>query len=34
MNRKVVAHLFTSLNGVVESPNLWQVDAFGPRRAS
>jgi dihydrofolate reductase len=30
MNRKVVAHLFTSLNGVVESPNLWQFDAFGP----
>ncbi len=30
MNRKVVAHLFSSLNGVVESPNLWQFDAFGP----
>ncbi len=30
MSRKVVAHLFTSVNGVVESPNLWQFDAFGP----
>ncbi|MBO0813512.1 MAG: dihydrofolate reductase family protein, partial [Microlunatus sp.] len=30
MSRKVVAHLFHSLNGVVESPNLWQFDAFGP----
>lgn len=30
MDRKVVAHLFHSLNGVVESPNLWQFDAFGP----
>lgn len=30
MTRKVTAHLFYSLNGVVESPNLWQFDAFGP----
>ncbi len=30
MNRKVTAHLFHTVNGVVESPNLWQFDAFGP----
>ena len=30
MSRKVVAHLFSSLNGVVESPSEWQYDAFGP----
>src|SRR6478752_2043642 len=30
MTRKVTAHLFSSFNGVVESPNLWQFDAFGP----
>ncbi|NHN56595.1 dihydrofolate reductase [Calidifontibacter sp. DB0510] len=30
MSRKVVAHLFNSVNGVVESPNEWQFDAFGP----
>lgn len=30
MNRTVTAHLFSTLNGVVESPNLWQFDAFGP----
>ena len=30
MSRTVVAHLFNSLNNVVESPNLWQFDAFGP----
>lgn len=30
MARKTTAHLFHSLNGVVESPNLWQFDAFGP----
>ena len=29
MGRKVVAHLFSSLNGVVESPHLWQYDSFG-----
>lgn len=33
MSRKVVAHLFSSLNGVVEDPNLWQLDAFGPEEA-
>ena len=30
MTRKTTAHLFCSANGVVESPNLWQFDAFGP----
>ena len=30
MARKTTAHLFCSANGVVESPNLWQFDAFGP----
>jgi dihydrofolate reductase len=30
MPRKVIAHLFTSANGVVESPHLWQFAAFGP----
>lgn len=30
MSRTVTAHLFHSLNGVVESPNLFQFDAFGP----
>jgi len=30
MSRKVTAHLFNSVNGVVESPNVWQFDAFGP----
>lgn len=30
MSRKVTAHMFHSLNGVVEHPNLWQFDAFGP----
>jgi len=30
MPRKVTAHLFSSANGVVENPNLWQFDAFGP----
>jgi RNA polymerase sigma-70 factor (ECF subfamily) len=30
MPRKVTAHLFSSANGVVESPNLWQFDSFGP----
>jgi dihydrofolate reductase len=27
---RTTAHLFCSVNGVVESPNLWQFDAFGP----
>ena len=30
MSRKVTAHLFNSVNGVVENPNLWQFGAFGP----
>lgn len=30
MSRKVVAHLFNSVNGAVESPDQWQFDAFGP----
>jgi RNA polymerase sigma-70 factor (ECF subfamily) len=30
MTRRTTAHLFSSVNGVVESPNLWQFDAFGP----
>ena len=30
MTRRTTAHLFHSVNGVVESPNLWQFDAFGP----
>lgn len=29
MSRKITAHLFHSLNGVVESPDRWQFDAFG-----
>lgn len=30
MPRRTAAHLFSSVNGVVESPNLFQFDAFGP----
>lgn len=30
MPRRITAHLFSSVNGVVESPNLFQFDAFGP----
>jgi RNA polymerase sigma-70 factor (ECF subfamily) len=30
MTRRATAHLFSSVNGVVESPNLFQFDAFGP----
>lgn len=30
MTRKTTAHLFSSVNGVVESPNLFQFDCFGP----
>jgi len=30
MSRRTTAHLFCSANGVVEAPNLWQFDAFGP----
>lgn len=29
MARRVTAHLFYSVNGVAESPDLWQYDAFG-----
>lgn len=30
MARTVSAHLFHAINGVVESPDQWQFDAFGP----
>ncbi len=30
MARHVSAHLFHAVNGVVESPDQWQFDAFGP----
>lgn len=30
MTRRTTAHLFSSVNGVVEAPNLFQFDAFGP----
>ncbi len=30
MARTVKAHLFNSVNGVVESPDQWQFDSFGP----
>ncbi|MBM6400044.1 dihydrofolate reductase family protein [Phycicoccus sonneratiae] len=30
MARTVTAHLFSSVNGVTESPNEWQFGAFGP----
>lgn len=30
MTRRTIAHLFSSVNGVVEAPNLFQFDAFGP----
>ncbi len=30
MSRKITAHLFNSVNGVVEDPHLWQFDGFGP----
>ena len=30
MTRTTTAHLFSSVNGVVENPNLFQFDAFGP----
>ena len=29
--RKITAHLFSSVDGVVESPNLFQFDSFGER---
>ncbi|MGN6250919.1 MAG: dihydrofolate reductase family protein [Marmoricola sp.] len=31
MARTVKAHLFSTVNGVVESPHLWQFDRFGPQ---
>ena len=34
MSRQVTAHLFHSVNGVVESPNLWQFGAFGPEEGA
>jgi RNA polymerase sigma-70 factor (ECF subfamily) len=30
MTRRTTAHLFCSANGVVEAPDRWQFDAFGP----
>lgn len=30
MTRKTTAHLFSTINGVVESPDRFQFDAFGP----
>ncbi|MGN5239714.1 MULTISPECIES: dihydrofolate reductase family protein [unclassified Rhodococcus (in: high G+C Gram-positive bacteria)] len=30
MTRRTTAHLFSSVNGVVESPDRFQFDAFGP----
>lgn len=30
MTRTTTAHLFSSVNGVVENPNLFQFDSFGP----
>lgn len=30
MPRTTTAHFFCSVNGVVEAPDLWQFDAFGP----
>ncbi|MDQ6838735.1 MAG: dihydrofolate reductase family protein [Actinomycetota bacterium] len=29
MTRKTTAHLFATVNGVVETPNVWQFDRFG-----
>jgi dihydrofolate reductase len=34
MTRTTTAHLFCSVNGVVEAPNLWQFDAFGPEEGA
>ncbi|MGN6783062.1 MAG: dihydrofolate reductase family protein [Marmoricola sp.] len=34
MSRTVTAHLFSTVNGVVESPNLWQFDRFGPEEGA
>ncbi|MET3861708.1 dihydrofolate reductase [Dietzia sp. 2505] len=30
MTRKITAHMFSTLNGVVEHPDRWQFDSFGP----
>lgn len=30
MTRKITAHLFATINGVVEAPDQWQFDLFGP----
>jgi dihydrofolate reductase len=32
--RRVTAHLFSSVNGVVEDPHLFQGDAFGPEEGA
>ena len=32
--RQVTAHLFSSIDGVVESPNLFQFGAFGPEEGA
>lgn len=29
MSRPTTAHMFAAVNGVAESPNLFQFDAFG-----
>ncbi|MGP9724144.1 dihydrofolate reductase family protein [Corynebacterium sp. AOP40-9SA-29] len=34
MSRRTTAHLFHSLDGVVEDPHLWQFDAFGPEEGA
>ena len=34
MARTVTAHLFHAANGVVESPDQWQFDSFGPEEMS
>ena len=34
MSTKIIAGLFYSLDGVVESPDQWQFDAFGPEEGA
>ncbi|MDO8107031.1 dihydrofolate reductase family protein [Isoptericola sp. b441] len=34
LSRRTTAHLFCSVNGVVENPNLFQFDAFGPEEGA
>ncbi|MCB2176777.1 MAG: dihydrofolate reductase family protein [Actinomycetales bacterium] len=34
VTRRTTAHLFCSVNGVVENPNLLQFDAFGPEEGA